>query len=139
MMQKKQLTLAVRAALGLTTVVMSMPLFAQSSQNQLEEIVVTGSRIMKANLVTSSPVTQLDAEQLSMTGITRLEDVMKDLPQVYQSQGTGQSNGATGTATINLRNLGDNRTLVLVDGKRMPQGSPIQAVMVPTSTRFRAA
>lgn len=126
MLQKKQLTLAVRAALGLTTVVMSMPLFAQSSQNQLEEIVVTGSRIMKANLVTSSPVTQLDAEQLSMTGITRLEDVMKDLPQVYQSQGTGQSNGATGTATINLRNLGDNRTLVLVDGKRMPQGSPIQ-------------
>lgn len=93
MLQKKQLTLAVRAALGLTTVVMSMPLFAQSSQNQLEEIVVTGSRIMKANLVTSSPVTQLDAEQLSMTGITRLEDVMKDLPQVYQSQGTKPGHG----------------------------------------------
>jgi iron complex outermembrane recepter protein len=127
MLQKKPLTMAVRAALGLTTAVLAMPMLAQAQgAASLEEVVVTGSRIQKANLVSSSPVTQLDAEQLKMSGITRLEDVLKDLPQIYQTQGTGQSNGATGTATINLRNLGDNRTLVLVDGKRMPQGSPIQ-------------
>lgn len=131
MMQKKPLSLAVRTALGLTTAVFTLPALAQDRPSTadafgLEEVVVTGSRIQKANLVSSSPVTQLDAEQLTFSGITRLEDVLKDLPQIYQNQGAGQSNGATGTATINLRNLGDNRTLVLVDGKRMPQGTPIQ-------------
>lgn len=93
----------------------------------IQEVVVTGSRIgQNVNLISSSPVTQINAEQLALTGITRVEDVLKDLPQVYQSQGTGQSNGATGTATINLRNLGDQRTLVLVNGRRLPVGSPIQ-------------
>ncbi|MFM7785489.1 MAG: TonB-dependent receptor plug domain-containing protein, partial [Gammaproteobacteria bacterium] len=100
---------------------------AQDAAQGLEEVVVTGSRIQKANLVTSSPVSQFDAEQLQFTGITRLEDVLKDLPQIYQGQGAGQSNGATGTATIDLRNLGTVRTLVLVDGKRLPVGSPLQA------------
>ncbi len=127
MLQKKPLSLAVSAALGLGATVFGAPGFAQDAAQGLEEVVVTGSRIQKANLVTSSPVTQLDAEQLQFTGITRLEDVLKDLPQIYQGQGAGQSNGATGTATIDLRNLGTVRTLVLVDGKRLPVGSPLQS------------
>ena len=52
--------------------------------------------------------------------------MLKGLPQVYSSQHTGQSNGATGTATVNLRNLGEERTLVLVNGRRLSSGSPIQ-------------
>ncbi|MFM7784408.1 MAG: TonB-dependent receptor plug domain-containing protein, partial [Gammaproteobacteria bacterium] len=127
MLQKKPLSLAVSAALGFGATVFGAPVFAQDAAQGLEEVVVTGSRIQKANLVTSSPVTQFDAEQLSFTGITRLEDVLKDLPQIFQGQGAGQSNGATGTATIDLRNLGTVRTLVLVDGKRLPVGSPLQA------------
>jgi hypothetical protein len=89
-------------------------------------VVITGSRIQKANLVSSSPVTQVDAEDLLFQGTVRVEDMLRNLPQVYSDQNTSQSNGATGTATINLRNLGPERTLVLINGRRMPAGSPLQ-------------
>ncbi|MFU8817064.1 MAG: TonB-dependent receptor plug domain-containing protein, partial [Pseudomonadales bacterium] len=51
---------------------------------------------------------------------------MRYLPQVYTEQSTGISNGSTGKATINLRNLGPARTLVLVNSRRLPPGSPLQ-------------
>ena len=92
----------------------------------IEEVVVTGTRIQRTNLVSSSPVTQVDAEELLFQGTVRVEDMVRTLPQVYSQQNTGQSNGATGTATLNLRNLGSERTLVLVNGRRLPAGSPIQ-------------
>ncbi|MGH8167484.1 MAG: TonB-dependent receptor plug domain-containing protein, partial [Woeseiaceae bacterium] len=90
----------------------------------IEEITVTGSRIQKANLEASSPVTELDAEQLDLTGITRVEDVLGSMPQVYLDQSSGQSIESEGTATLQLRNLGVSRTLVLVNGKRLPINSP---------------
>lgn len=122
MLRKSHLSLAVSAALGLT----AMPAVQAQEGAALEEVVVTGSRIQKANLVSSNPVVQVDAEELKFQGTTRVEDMMKNLPQVYSNQNTSQSNGATGTATLNLRNLGDERTLVLINGRRMPAGSPIQ-------------
>ena len=91
----------------------------------IEEVVVTGSRIVRANLVSSSPVTQVDADEFLYQGTVRPEDLVRTLPQVWSDQNTGQSNGATGTATINLRNLGAERTLVLINGSRLPAGSPI--------------
>ncbi len=51
--------------------------------------------------------------------------MLNNLPQVFADQGGSVSNGSTGTATVNLRNLGAERTLVLVNGRRMPQGSPL--------------
>jgi len=126
MLKKSQLSLAVGAALGLTTMTF-MPANAQDlSANQLEEVIVTGSRIQRLNLVSASPVTQVDAEEFKFTGTTRVEDLVKNLPQVYSQQNSTQQNGATGTATLNLRNLGDERTLVLVNGRRLPAGSPVQ-------------
>ncbi len=92
-----------------------------------EVVVVTGSRIVRKNLVSSSPVTQVDAEELLFQGTVRVEDMARTLPQVYSDQNTGQSNGATGTATVDLRNLGTTRTLVLVNGRRLPVGSPLHA------------
>ena len=92
----------------------------------IEEIVVTGSRIRRTNLVSASPVTQVTSEEVLFQGTVRAEDMVRTLPQVYSDQNTGQSNGATGTATLNLRNLGAERTLVLVNGRRLPAGSPIQ-------------
>ena len=70
MLSKKPLTLAVNAALGLATAMTIAPVSAQEDA-ALEEVIVTGSRIQRANLVTSSPVQQLDAEQLNFTGVTR--------------------------------------------------------------------
>ena len=99
---------------------------ARQEPQKLEAMVVTGSRIQKANLVSSSPVIQIDAEDLSFQGTVRVEDMLRNLPQVYSGQNASQSNGATGTATLNLRNLGANRTLVLVNGRRLPAGSPLQ-------------
>lgn len=126
-MLRKHLTTAVSAALGLGTAAI-LPGVANAQQEQLvEEVVVTGSRIQKANLVSASPVTQIEAAEFRFQGTTRVEDLMRNMPQVYSNQNSTQSNGATGTATLNLRNLGDARTLVLVNGRRLPVGSPLQA------------
>lgn len=126
MLKKNRLTMAVSAALGMSAAA-ALPNVANAQEELLvEEVVVTGSRIQKTNLVTSSPVTQVDADEFKFQGTTRVEDLMKNLPQVYSNQNASQSNGATGTATLNLRNLGDERTLVLINGRRMPAGSPLQ-------------
>ena len=93
---------------------------------RLEELVVTGTRIRKPGLVSSSPLVQVEAEEVALQGTVRVEDMLRTLPQVFSNQNTGQSNGATGTATVNLRNLGAQRGLVLVNGRRLPAGSPIQ-------------
>ena len=93
---------------------------------ELEEIVVTGSHIQRKNLVSASPVTSVDADELLYQGTVRVEDMVRTLPQVYSAQNTSQSNGATGTATLDLRNLGTERTLVLINGRRMPAGSSLQ-------------
>ncbi|WP_231871149.1 TonB-dependent siderophore receptor [Halioglobus sp. HI00S01] len=112
---------------------------AQEGADQLEEVVVTGSRILKANLVTSSPVTELDAEQIELTGVTRIEDVLNSMPQVYLDQSAGQSIESQGTATAQLRNLGVSRTLVLMNGRRLPANSPLSSEsgadlnLIPTS------
>ncbi len=87
-----------------------------------EEVSVTGSLIPRPTLEAMSPVTTMDVEQLTYQGNTRLEDLLVNLPQVFSAQNAAVSNGASGTATVNLRNLGDVRTLVLIDGKRMPAG-----------------
>jgi iron complex outermembrane recepter protein len=99
---------------------MSTPLYAQD-QN-IQEVVVTGSRIAQPNLETTSPVTQVTAEDVRTQGVTKIEDLVNQLPQVFAAQNATVSNGATGTATVNLRGLGSARTLVLVDGRRLPYG-----------------
>lgn len=93
---------------------------------QLERLIVTGTRIRRPDLTSSSPLVRTDAEDLSSRGTVRVEDMLRDLPQVFVQQGAGQSNSATGTATLNLRRLGAARTLVLVNGRRVPVGSPLQ-------------
>lgn len=105
---------------------MAAPAMAQSQPDadQLGEIVVTGSRIPQANLVTTSPVTQVTGEDIKVAGVTRVEDLVTQLPQAFTSQNSTVSNGASGTATVSLRNLGSDRTLVLIDGRRMGYGSP---------------
>lgn len=91
----------------------------------VEEVVVTGSRIALApNQVSISPVTQVSAADLQQSGVTRVEDMLNQLPQVFAAQGSTVSNGADGTAQVNLRNLGAQRTLVLVNGRRLGPGDP---------------
>lgn len=119
--KKSALALAVSLTAFVTS---SNSVYAQEGR-ELEEIVITGSRIpQNANLESASPVTQVGADEFLYTGITRVEDLMNDLPQVTGSNVANDSNGATGTASVDLRDLGTKRTLTLMNGRRLPVGSP---------------
>jgi len=87
-------------------------------------IVVTGSRIPTPNLTAVSPVTVVNAQEIRLQGTTRTEDLINSLPQAFAGQGGNLANGASGTATVNLRGLGSNRTLVLINGRRLVPGDP---------------
>lgn len=90
----------------------------------LTEVVVTGSRIATPNLDSISPLTAVTSEEIKQTGVTRIEDLINSLPQVVADQGSGLSMGSNGTATLNLRGLGAQRTLVLMNGRRLQGGDP---------------
>jgi outer membrane receptor protein involved in Fe transport len=92
----------------------------QSSQ----DIIITGTRIPQPNLTSAAPVTVVTNQDVKLSGSTRIEDVLNQLPSVQANQGSGVSNGATGTATVDLRDLGPKRTLVLVNGRRLVPGDP---------------
>ena len=97
---------------------------APKAEPKVDRIEVTGSRIPSANLESTSPITTIDAAAIKVDGLRSAENFLNNLPQVFASQGANVSNGATGTATVNLRGLGSTRTLVLVNGRRLPAGSP---------------
>ena len=128
--QTRQRLLATTIITGAALAAFAAPAFAQTAPatdpqaDTVAEVVVTGSRIPQANLVTTSPVTQVTAEDIDVQGVTRVEDLITQLPQAFAAQNSTVSNGASGTATVALRNLGSSRTLVLIDGRRMGYGSP---------------
>ncbi|WDT87228.1 TonB-dependent receptor domain-containing protein [Alteromonas sp. 009811495] len=94
----------------------------QVADEAVEKISVTGSRIKRASLESNSPVVTIDASVIESTGFSRIEDVMNTLPQIEAAQTAFQANGASGVANLDLRGLGPNRTLVLVNGRRLQPG-----------------
>ena len=124
MERNSQIRRAVRQTLVMSAVATAATLPAHAQEaDEVDTIVVTGSRIRTANLEGTSPVTQVTADDIATAGVTRVEDLVTQLPQAFAAQNSTVSNGATGAATVSLRNLGAKRTLVLIDGKRMPYGS----------------
>jgi iron complex outermembrane recepter protein len=89
-----------------------------------QDIIVTGTRIPQPNLTSAAPVTVVTNQDVKLTGTTRVEDLLNQLPSVGASQASGVSNGATGTAEVDLRYLGSKRTLSLVNGRRLTPGDP---------------
>ncbi len=104
---------------GVLLALASLPAFSQAT----DRVEVTGSRIKSLSVDTVSPVTVIDAKEIRVDGVRNVESFLNNLPQVFASQGANVVNGSTGTATVNLRGLGSNRTLVLVNGRRLPMGS----------------
>jgi outer membrane receptor protein involved in Fe transport len=109
------------------------PILAPAEQPapQLAEVVVTGSRIpVPANISATSPTTILTNQEIQLQGHTDITDVINALPQ--NIIGTGQDFGNTsspltatgGFSTVDLRGLGPQRTLVLVNGRRLGAGDP---------------
>ena len=103
---------------------LSVPLaVAQDSDEDVEEVIVTGSRIIDPNIISSSQIAVVDGQDIIEAGVTRVEDYLNDMPQISPGQSITNSNGSNGTATVNLRNLGCSRTLVLMNGRRLVPGT----------------
>jgi outer membrane receptor protein involved in Fe transport len=123
----RDIAFAVRRALIFSAVAAgaTLPIQAQDQQDAGEQTVtVTGSRITIPNQESISPVTAITTEELRTSGKTRIEDVLNQLPQAFAAQGSSVSNASDGTATVDLRHLGEERTLVLVNGRRLMPGDP---------------
>ncbi|MCR9269715.1 MAG: TonB-dependent receptor [Hyphomonadaceae bacterium] len=100
----------------------------EDTESVQEVITVTGSRIINANISSSSPVTSIGADQFDLRGTVDTIDLVNSLPQVSvgaNSQNSSFANGANGTSTLDLRGIGSVRTLALANGKRLPPGSPL--------------
>jgi outer membrane receptor protein involved in Fe transport len=121
--------LAGVAPVVLGAALFAAPAFAQDSGDAGAEasdaIVVTGSRIARPDLDSVVPVAVLDSTSLERDAAVNIQDVLQEMPQVGIGNSRTNSNfltGANGVATINLRNLGSSRTLVLVNGRRFIAG-----------------
>ena len=113
--QAVRFALATAAAVAGSTVLQAQETPAPTATAHLEEVVVTGSRLVTPNEASISPITSVSAAEIQATGYSRIEDVLNNLPMVFAGQNSTMSNGADGTATVNLRGLGPQRTLVLVE------------------------
>lgn len=96
---------------------------ADASPAQVEKVTVTGTRIPQRGLTSVSPVTTIDSKEALRQGTTSAEQLLNTMPQVLANQTPEQSNGASGTASVDLRGLGPQRTLVLINGRRMNPAS----------------
>jgi outer membrane receptor protein involved in Fe transport len=96
----------------------SLGVIAQEEDSDVEEVVVTGSKIKSADLYSFAPVTEITAEDIAVTGKASIGEILLELP----SQGSGLSrnynNGGSGAVRIDMRHLGSGRNLILVDGRR---------------------
>ena len=129
--------------LGGITAGLSGTAMAQGSDPApVEEVVVTGSRIARDDLTSVGPVTIITAPQIAATGVTSLEVLLQRLPSSAgfggnQTSAYWVSNG-WGTPQVNLRGLGINRTLVLLNGRRVVAGgtganTAVDLSMIPMS------
>jgi iron complex outermembrane recepter protein len=116
---------AAAASVGFPALAVAQaPPAEQEAAQPVAEVVVTGSRIVEPGLQAISPVTSVTQDEIKSQGVTRIEDMINNLPQVVADQGSMASNGASGTATVDLRGLGPQRTLVLINGRRLVPGTP---------------
>lgn len=122
MFKLKPIALALLAAS--TSAYSAEELTDQSSAADVEKIVVTGSRIARPGVESASPVVSLDIADLAITGSMNVAEVLATLPQFaagIESSSNSYNPGNAGLSTVNLRDLGSHRTLVLINGHRPTQ------------------
>ena len=111
------------ALLGIIVLGLSQSVLAQDEGNEaLEEIVVTGSHVPRSEFSTPIPVSVMDLEDIEIGGIETLDGLLQQLPSIQQQTTARESTSGTdrsGVASVALRGLGVERTLTLLDGKRM--------------------
>lgn len=122
MISRKKLSTAVRSALVLSAgALMAAGVQAQEAAKNLDTVQVTGSRIKRVDSETASPVFTMNREAIDRTGAMTIGDFLQDIPAVSGAATNPAVNngGGNGEATISLRGLGDERTLILVNGRRI--------------------
>ncbi len=122
MFQRKRVNIAVLLALGAGVSGTAM------AQQTLERVEVTGSRILSLNAESAAPIQVLTAADIAASGATNLQDLLLKNPTfgtpTISRTNSNFSTSSAGVATIDLRNLGVDRTLVLVNGRRYVSGIP---------------
>ena len=110
---------AAPLALGLALI--STPSFAQdaAAEEASSEIIVTGSLITNPNLERSAPVNSTSSEEMELLQSNLAEELLREIPGVVASIGSAVNNGNGGASYVNLRGIGSNRNVVLLDGDRI--------------------
>jgi len=131
------------AGAAITAAMCGMPAAAQEAETtSVGEIVVTGSRIKRQDISGVGPATVVTGEDIERTGITNVEALLQRLPSSAGAAGNQTNSYWTGngygTAQVNLRGLGINRTLTLINGRRIVNGgtganSAPDLNMIPTA------
>jgi iron complex outermembrane receptor protein len=104
--------------------------------NDNGEIVVTGSRIARRDLTSAAPLSVVSDEEFKLSGSINVEQVLNTLPQVIPGSTSFSNNPGGGVATLNLRGLGTQRNLVLVNGRRYVFFDTSQVVDLNTIPQF---
>ncbi|WP_209346981.1 TonB-dependent receptor [Pontixanthobacter sp. CEM42] len=133
---------ALMAGTIMAGALIATPAYAQENTdgaeaaNEDDFIIVTGSRIQKRNTDSAAPVAVVDSEEFELSGTVNVENVVNTLPQVVPGTTSFSNNPGNGTATLNLRGLGAQRTLVLVNGRRWLSFDTQQIVDLNTVPSF---
>lgn len=98
----------------------------------IEEVIVTGSRIKRQDFSSISPIVTLEREDVTLAGITALEDLLNDAPQLVPTFDRTGNNPGRNAAELSLRGLGANRTLLTLNGRRLAPYSVFGTVDVNT-------
>ena len=141
-------TLIVGAALiGTPALAQTAPLTQETQQTsddpnapppaaEGQDIVVTGTLISNPNLVSSTPVNTVSENELTLRNVNNVEQILRELPGLTPSIGSSVNNGTGGFFTANVRNLGSQRNLVLLDGDRIvpaAEGGAVDLNNIPTA------
>lgn len=126
---KKHMLLKSGAATAVIALVMGAPAFAQDaevstdataeSEEVGQAIIVTGSRIDNPNLTASSPVSVVSSDSIDLRQATVVDDFLREIPGITPSIGAQVNNGNGGSTFVDLRGIGANRNLVLLNGTRV--------------------
>ncbi|WP_340676989.1 TonB-dependent receptor [Paraglaciecola sp.] len=145
MFTNSKLTKSIRLAMAIgavsafsTTVAIAQDVATtdQKAEAAIEKIAVTGSRIRRPGAVSTSPIFSMNAEEISFFQEPEVERMLKVLPSTIPGDGANVNNGSAGAATVNLRGLGTQRTLVLMDGRRMTPfnyNGEVDTASIPTA------
>lgn len=126
------------AAIVAATALMAAPAVAQDQEDdQVEDIVVTGSRIVRQDYVANSPIVTVGVEDFQATGSVNVDNLINELPQFTPAANATSNNpSAGGQANVQLRGLGTTRTLVLLNGRRIVPSNASSVVdlnLIPTA------